>query len=84
MHNGSTKVYVGVMAQEVQQLMPAAVMRGRDGYLRVDYTLLGSNFYLPSMGHIGSTSACLRNASSFVSALSGNYTAFSPLEIAEP
>ena len=43
-YNGSTKVYVGVMAQEVQQLMPAAVMRGRDGYLRVDYTLLGLKF----------------------------------------
>jgi hypothetical protein len=43
-YNGSTRVYVGVMAQDVQQVMPAAVMRGRDGYLRVDYTRLGLKF----------------------------------------
>jgi len=43
-YNGSTKVYVGVMAQDVQQVMPAAVERGRDGYLRVDYSRLGLKF----------------------------------------
>jgi hypothetical protein len=34
-------MYVGVMAQEVQTIAPAAVVRGRDGYLRVDYHQLG-------------------------------------------
>src|SRR5262249_31926183 len=33
--------YVGVMAQEVSTTVPAAVMRGADGYLRVDYDRLG-------------------------------------------
>lgn len=36
--------YVGVMAQEVQNVMPVAVSRGRDGYLRVDYGRLGIEF----------------------------------------
>ncbi len=40
-YNGSDKVYVGVMAQEVQTVMPAAVARGSDGYLLVDYDRLG-------------------------------------------
>lgn len=43
-YNGGTKAYVGVMAQEVQQIMPQAVSRGRDGYLRVDYERLGLKF----------------------------------------
>ena len=34
---GSDKAYVGVMAQEVQAVMPGAVTRGGDGYLRVHY-----------------------------------------------
>ena len=38
---GSTKAYVGVMAQEVQALRPDAVTRGSDGYLRVHYDKLG-------------------------------------------
>ena len=38
---GSDKVYVGVMAQEVQAVVPEAVVRGRDGYLRVFYDQLG-------------------------------------------
>jgi hypothetical protein len=38
---GSTKAYVGVMAQEVQRVMPEAVTRGSDGYLRVYYDKLG-------------------------------------------
>jgi hypothetical protein len=41
---GSNKVYVGVIAQEVQALMPEAVTRGRDGYLRVYYEKLGLTF----------------------------------------
>ena len=43
-YNGSNKAYVGVIAQEVQQIMPQAVMRGRDGYLRVFYDDLGLKF----------------------------------------
>lgn len=43
-YNGSEKAYVGVMAQEVQQAMPAAVVRGPDGYLRVYYEKLGLKF----------------------------------------
>jgi len=40
-YNGSDKAYVGVMAQEVQAVMPEAVVRGSDGYLRVYYNRLG-------------------------------------------
>ena len=36
--------YVGVMAQEVQGIVPNAVGRGRDGYLWVDYDRLGLDF----------------------------------------
>jgi endosialidase-like protein len=43
-YNGSEKVYVGVLAQEVQQVMPQAVARGNDGYLRVFYEKLGLKF----------------------------------------
>jgi len=43
-YNGSNKAYVGVMAQEVQTVMPSAVVRGRDGYLRVSYDKLGLKF----------------------------------------
>jgi hypothetical protein len=32
------------MAQEVQKIMPEAVVRGRDGYLRVLYDKLGVKF----------------------------------------
>ena len=38
---GSSKAYVGVIAQEVQTVMPEAVIRGRDGYLMVLYDQLG-------------------------------------------
>ena len=41
---GSEKAYVGVMAQEVEQVMPGAVTRGGDGYLRVHYDKLGLTF----------------------------------------
>jgi hypothetical protein len=33
--------YVGVMAQEVREVMPDAVIEGSDGFLRVDYAVLG-------------------------------------------
>ncbi|MBR1168064.1 DUF3300 domain-containing protein [Bradyrhizobium liaoningense] len=41
---GSGKAYVGVMAQEVEQVMPDAVTRGSDGYLRVHYEKLRLTF----------------------------------------
>jgi electron transfer flavoprotein alpha subunit len=37
----SDTIYVGVMAQEVAEVIPEAVQRGADGYLRVDYARLG-------------------------------------------
>jgi hypothetical protein len=43
-YNGSDRAYVGVIAQEVQAVMPSAVTRGRDGYLRVFYYKLGIPF----------------------------------------
>ena len=43
-YNGSDRAYVGVMAQEVQTVMPAAVVRGSDGYLRVFYDKLAVKF----------------------------------------
>jgi hypothetical protein len=43
-YNGSSKVYVGVIAQEVRAVRPDAVTVGRDGYLRVHYERLGLPF----------------------------------------
>jgi hypothetical protein len=40
----SDTAYVGVMAQEVERVRPDAVMRGADGYLRVNYDALGLKF----------------------------------------
>jgi hypothetical protein len=40
-YNGSDKTYVGVMAQDVEAVMPEAVLRGSDGYLLVNYDRLG-------------------------------------------
>jgi len=37
----SDTLYVGVMAQEVASVIPEAVVRGADGFLRVDYARLG-------------------------------------------
>jgi hypothetical protein len=34
--------YVGVLAQEVAKVRPDALLRGTDGYLRVDYARLGT------------------------------------------
>ncbi|OSJ10465.1 tail fiber domain-containing protein, partial [Bradyrhizobium canariense] len=41
---GSDKAYVGVIAQEVQEVKPEAVTRAADGYLRVYYEKLGLKF----------------------------------------
>jgi hypothetical protein len=43
-YNGGHTAYVGVIAQEVQNVVPAAVTRGSDGYLRVRYDRLGVKF----------------------------------------
>jgi len=43
-YNGSEKLYVGVMAQEVQAVRPDAVERDADGYLLVFYDRLGLKF----------------------------------------
>ena len=43
-YNWSDQVYVGVIAQEVQAARPDAVVRGHDGYLRVDYGAIGAPF----------------------------------------
>src|SRR3984893_3161293 len=43
-YNGSDKAYVGVMAQEVQTILPEAVVRDRDGYSKVLYDKLGLKF----------------------------------------
>jgi hypothetical protein len=43
-YNGGHTAYVGVMAQEVQTVMPEAVTRGVDGYMRVSYDRLGLPF----------------------------------------
>ena len=56
-YNGSDKAYVGVMAQEVQTVMPAAVLRDSDGYLRVFYDKLSVKFqtydrWLASGAHV--------------------------------
>ena len=40
----SDQAYVGVMAQEVQMVLPEAVGRGADGYLRVNYDKVGVRF----------------------------------------
>lgn len=41
---GSDQAYVGVIAQEVEDVKPVAVTRGADGYLRVYYEKLGLKF----------------------------------------
>ena len=43
-YRGEPGVYEGVMAQEVLRVMPEAVLRGEDGFLRVDYARLGVPF----------------------------------------
>jgi hypothetical protein len=41
---GQPGVYEGVMAQEVLAVVPDAVVLGEDGYLRVNYEMLGVPF----------------------------------------
>ena len=43
-YNGGKTTYVGVMAQDVERVMPRAVIRGQDGFLRVDYDMIGVKF----------------------------------------
>jgi hypothetical protein len=43
-YNGGHTAYVGVMAQEVEAVMPEAVTLGQDGYMRVSYDMLGLPF----------------------------------------
>jgi hypothetical protein len=43
-YNGSNRPYVGVIAQEVVNVMPQAVTQDRSGYLRVNYKMLGLKF----------------------------------------
>jgi len=59
------------MAQEVQAIAPAAVVRGRDGYLRIDHDKLGLKFqsyrqWIASGGQLprpgNATSSIQRNA----------------------
>ena len=40
-YKGDSETYVGVIAQQVVRLVPDAVMRGKNGYLLVDYGRLG-------------------------------------------
>jgi Chaperone of endosialidase len=40
-YNGQETVYEGVMAQDVVDVMPSAVLQGADGFLRVNYGSLG-------------------------------------------
>lgn len=43
-YNCGGRAYVGVIAQEVQMVMPKAVVWDRDGYLKVLYDRLGLKF----------------------------------------
>ena len=66
-YNGGDKAYVGVMAQEVQTVMPDAVVRGRDGYLRVYYDKLGLKFetydaWVASGARVPATAQCRSTA----------------------
>ena len=41
---GNNKRYIGVMAQEVQKSHPEAVVQMKNGYLVVNYDLIGVKF----------------------------------------
>jgi hypothetical protein len=65
-YNGSDRAYVGVIAQEVRAVMPEAVVRGADGYLRVFYDKLGVTFesydkWVASGAHIPSVASVHRD-----------------------
>ena len=55
-YRGSETEYLGVLAQQVSRMAPHAVRKGRDGFLRVDYDVLGLTS-LPCVIRAGSTSA---------------------------
>ena len=58
-YNGGHTSYVGVMAQEAVKVEPAAVTRGFDGYLRVNYDMLSLPFETyRAMGLHGRATAC--------------------------
>ncbi len=64
-YNGGQRAYVGVMAQEVQQIAPQAVGRGGDGYLTVNYDKLGLPFesyshWLKAGSHLPATKRLLQ------------------------
>jgi hypothetical protein len=60
-YNGGHRAFVGVIAQEVRGVMPEAVFRAKDGYLRVEYDKIGVTFqgydeWIAAGGHVpGST-----------------------------
>jgi hypothetical protein len=58
-YKGSETPYVGVMAQEVERVRPDAVLRGRDGYLRVRYDRLGLTFQTYDHWRAGGTRAAM-------------------------
>jgi hypothetical protein len=55
----SDEAYVGVMAQEVQKVMPGAVVNGDDGYLRV-ITTCWASAYSGRLGRGGQKVPALR------------------------
>jgi hypothetical protein len=44
-YTGQEGVYAGVMAQDVLNVMPAAVSVGEDGYYRISYGMLGISMH---------------------------------------
>jgi hypothetical protein len=52
-YNGGDKAYVGVIAQEVQTVVPEAVARDRHGYLKVLYDKLGLKFQTYEQWRVG-------------------------------
>jgi len=54
----SDTTYVGAMAQEVAAVKPDAVLRGADGYLRVDYGRLGLRLQTWDSGPPHTSMAC--------------------------
>jgi hypothetical protein len=43
-YNGGQKSFVGIIAQEALKVVPQAVSRDQQGYLRVDYDKVGVPF----------------------------------------
>ena len=63
-YNGDDTVYVGVMAQDVQKVMPQAVTRDAQGYLRVYYDKLGLRFQTYDDWTVSKTPALARECPS--------------------